>query len=120
MILIWDNGEVYSDHCVSFIDCERWPVQDCITLMGLYDYQSGFVVALVEKLDWREGHLATIDTIANGLQLNDFRKAYNIVADEKLVLFLLDKKIEHYKERGLRLEELQALRAELTGRRARP
>jgi hypothetical protein len=55
-VLIFDNGEEYSDHSIDFVDCGPFSPLDAERLFRLGDYVRccWSLIAVVDNLDWRD------------------------------------------------------------------
>ena len=52
MILIWDNGEAYSNHDIDFLELGDVPLEHAVELLRMRD-DGGYVLATAERLEWR-------------------------------------------------------------------
>lgn len=78
MILIWDNGEDYSNHSIHFVEIGEVDVDHAAKLLAMHDSE-GRVVATTEKLEWRFGEAAHLfDVISPWLEAS---KMKNIPAE---------------------------------------
>ena len=61
MILIWDNGEEYSDHAVCFFDCTGWAAEDADALEDMlrWEGKNSRVIAVTKSVSWREPEAVT-------------------------------------------------------------
>ena len=59
MILIWDNGEQYSDHSIRFFEIDDLPVELVAEALKLRD-SDGYVLGTAEKIEWYEGTTARL------------------------------------------------------------
>jgi hypothetical protein len=62
MILIWDNGEQYSDHSIYFIDSAGYNIKDCMTLIKSWQ-PDGFLLGRAKEVKWFEGGAARVDDL---------------------------------------------------------
>ena len=97
MILIWNNGEDYSDRRVVFVDCEEHtPAAIVATLQLIYDHKDGgFEIARADSLDWRAPEaVATIgpliDKATNPYQIDERQKTLLPLVPSTLLQRVLD------------------------------
>jgi len=70
MILIWDNGEEYSDHGIYFIDSAGYNIKDCMTLIKSWQ-PDGFLLGQAKEVKWFEGGATRIDDLISLCFVNE-------------------------------------------------
>jgi len=77
MIILWDNGQQYSDHGIYFTDTLDYDIEDCLMLLKSYQPE-GHLIGQAHDIEWFEGGACPIDEFISYWTIRNKEVLYKI------------------------------------------